>query len=86
MIDGTDAPPTVTSVIVREGLVRRVTTAPPPEASTIVDGTGKFLIPGLWDMHVHLATRLEPELAEKDDDADVPLARDRRCARHGWTP
>src|SRR5438309_2396985 len=22
--------------------------------SQIVDGTGKFLIPGLWDMHVHV--------------------------------
>src|SRR5262249_40522923 len=26
----------------------------PPDART-VDGTGKFLIPGLWDMHVHIA-------------------------------
>ncbi len=25
-----------------------------PVGSTSVDGTGKFLIPGLWDMHVHL--------------------------------
>ncbi|HLJ87835.1 MAG TPA: amidohydrolase family protein [Candidatus Angelobacter sp.] len=25
----------------------------PPKDATIVDGTGKFLIPGLWDMHVH---------------------------------
>jgi hypothetical protein len=25
-----------------------------PKASAIVDGTGKFLIPGFWDMHVHL--------------------------------
>ncbi|MEO5896179.1 MAG: amidohydrolase family protein [Vicinamibacterales bacterium] len=65
VIDGTDAPPTVANVIVREGLVRRVTTAPAPAGSTIVNGTGKFLIPGLWDMHVHLATRPEPELAEK---------------------
>jgi hypothetical protein len=24
-----------------------------PGAAQIVDGTGKFLIPGLWDMHVH---------------------------------
>ncbi len=26
----------------------------PPQA-TVIDGRGKFLIPGLWDMHVHLA-------------------------------
>lgn len=27
-------------------------TLPPPDA-TVVDASGKFLIPGLWDMHVH---------------------------------
>jgi imidazolonepropionase-like amidohydrolase len=26
-----------------------------PEAARILDGKGKFLIPGLWDMHVHIA-------------------------------
>jgi cytosine/adenosine deaminase-related metal-dependent hydrolase len=25
-----------------------------PKGAQVVDGTGKFLIPGLWDMHVHL--------------------------------
>jgi imidazolonepropionase-like amidohydrolase len=25
-----------------------------PRGATVVDGTGKFLIPGLWDMHGHL--------------------------------
>ncbi|WP_235364619.1 amidohydrolase family protein [Sphingomonas sp. ERG5] len=30
-------------------------TAAPPGA-TVIDGTGKTLLPGLWDMHVHLAT------------------------------
>ena len=27
-----------------------------PRRAVIVDGTGKFLIPGLWDMHVHGAS------------------------------
>ena len=26
----------------------------PPKDARIIDGTGKFLIPGLWDMHVHI--------------------------------
>ena len=26
-----------------------------PSNASIVDGRGKFLIPGLWDMHVHIA-------------------------------
>ena len=25
-----------------------------PKATRVIDGTGKFLIPGLWDMHVHV--------------------------------
>lgn len=38
----------------------RITAAGPasavtvPAGATVVDGRGKFLIPGLWDMHVHL--------------------------------
>lgn len=27
--------------------------ARPPEGAQVIDATGKFLIPGLWDMHVH---------------------------------
>jgi hypothetical protein len=26
-----------------------------PENAQVVDGTGKFLMPGLWDMHVHMS-------------------------------
>lgn len=28
-------------------------TAPPLSGARMIDGSGKFLIPGLWDMHVH---------------------------------
>jgi imidazolonepropionase-like amidohydrolase len=28
-----------------------------PETATIIDGTGKWLIPGLWDMHAHALGR-----------------------------
>src|SRR4029079_547064 len=30
-------------------------TGSPHAGSSIVDGRGKFLIPGLWDMHAHLS-------------------------------
>ncbi len=33
-----------------------------PKGAQIVDGRGKFLIPGLWDMHVHLAMAKETAL------------------------
>lgn len=36
----------------------------PPHGSRVIDGTGKYLIPGLADMHVHLA---------RDADADPDL-------------
>ena len=26
-----------------------------PEGARVIDGTGKYLIPGLWDMHVHVS-------------------------------
>jgi imidazolonepropionase-like amidohydrolase len=27
----------------------------PPDHARVIDGSGEFLIPGLWDMHVHMA-------------------------------
>src|SRR5262245_23459540 len=64
--DATGAPPAVDSVVVRKGAVDAllVSTATAPPARTLIDGTGRYLIPGLWDMHVHLAARPEPALAE----------------------
>jgi len=46
------------TVMVDGGRIIAVDSAPrltPPRDATIIDGRGKFLIPGLWDMHVHLA-------------------------------
>jgi hypothetical protein len=44
------------SVVVRDSLIEAVVPADAvkPPAGRIVDGAGKFLIPGLWDTHVHL--------------------------------
>ena len=36
---------------------------PAPRGATRIDGTGKFLIPGLWDMHVHAFTYTFSEFA-----------------------
>jgi hypothetical protein len=40
------------SVVVARGYITSVGIAKKPKVS--IDGTGKYLIPGLWDMHVHL--------------------------------
>lgn len=34
-----------------------------PDGATIIDGRGKFLVPGLWDMHVHAFAHLFSDFA-----------------------
>jgi imidazolonepropionase-like amidohydrolase len=53
------------TVIVRDGRIVAVDSASRalvPARARVVDGRGKFLIPGLWDMHVHLAKGGEASL------------------------
>jgi len=47
-----------TTVVVngdRIGVVGDDSTTPVPAGATIIDASGKTLLPGLWDMHVHVA-------------------------------
>jgi len=55
VIDATGgAPRPDVTVLVSDGRVAAVgREVPIPEKATVVQGAGKFLIPGLWDMHVH---------------------------------
>lgn len=57
VIDATGAPPQADmTVIVADhhiAALGRSDGLRPPAQADIVDGRGKFLIPGLWDMHVH---------------------------------
>lgn len=41
------------SVLLEDGVIRKVARKVQVDRAQVVDGTGKFLIPGLWDMHVH---------------------------------
>jgi len=43
------------SVAIADGRITGIAKNIPPATGTrVIDATGKFLIPGLWDMHVHL--------------------------------
>jgi len=46
------------TVVVRDGTIAEVRRARRketiPEGATVVDAAGRFLIPGLWDMHAHI--------------------------------
>ena len=60
MIDGTGAPPRKNvTVTIGGGRILSVdrtggTSVKPGPGTRVIDATGDFLIPGLWDMHVHL--------------------------------
>ncbi|WP_084446674.1 amidohydrolase family protein [Hymenobacter roseosalivarius] len=43
------------NVVISNGLIQRIESAEkaPQRATQRLDGTGKYLLPGLWDMHVH---------------------------------
>ena len=54
-----------TSVLIRDGIIAEIGTTIPPEEAVILDGGGGFLIPGLWDSHVHIfSSRTEPDTAQ----------------------
>lgn len=58
VIDATGSPvQTDMSVFIQGGRIVRIEKASRgriPSGARVVDATGKFLIPGLWDMHVHV--------------------------------
>lgn len=48
------------NVIIRDGVITAMADADhvaPPADIDVIDATGRFLMPGLWDMHVHLGNR-----------------------------
>ncbi len=55
VIDGTGAPPVPNAVIVIRG--NRIEAigpgVAPPQGANVIDVTGKFITPGLWDKHLH---------------------------------
>lgn len=77
LIDGTDKPSIPNAVVLIEG--DRIVAAGPrssitiPDGAKIVDVTGKFLLPGLWDMHAHL---YQPEFGPTYLAAGITTARD----------
>ena len=56
-----------TVVFADDEILRIFPTDEPSNHSNVIDGSGKYLIPGLWDFHVHLTydvrlTQAMPEL------------------------
>jgi imidazolonepropionase-like amidohydrolase len=59
VIDATGAPAQANqTVVIKEGRIAALgksADTPIANGAEVIDGTGKFLIPGLWDMHAHIA-------------------------------
>ncbi|HKN75793.1 MAG TPA: amidohydrolase family protein [Candidatus Acidoferrum sp.] len=59
VIDSTGRPPQTEQTVLIEGgritAVGATATIKVPKAARTIDASGKFLLPGFWDMHVHLA-------------------------------
>jgi len=41
------------AVVIADGKIASVSSGAEATADSVIDGSGKYLIPGLWDMHVH---------------------------------
>ena len=56
VIDATGAPPRAdVSLAIADGRITAIGKGiAPPAGARVIDATGKFLIPGLWDMHFHV--------------------------------
>ncbi|MBI1750323.1 MAG: amidohydrolase family protein [Acidobacteria bacterium] len=65
VVDATGAPPKPDmTVVIHDGRIVTVgpsATAEVPADAKLVNAAGQFLIPGLWDMHVHLSAAGEPQ-------------------------
>ncbi len=77
LIDGTGAAPrSATTIIVRNGRIAAVTPdadAEVPAGAREIDAAGKYVIPGLADMHFHLSLGLP--LPRQENETDIVLAR-----------
>jgi imidazolonepropionase-like amidohydrolase len=61
VVDGRVVPNS--TVIIDGGIITGVTSGgAPPAGAHVVDGSERFLIPGLWDMHAHIQGSGEPWL------------------------
>ncbi len=87
LIDGSNAAPRVDrSILIRDGRIARIGIGDIAVTNIrTIDAQGKFLIPGLWDMHVHLLRKGRPEAyfplliangitGMRDMGGDMPLA------------
>jgi imidazolonepropionase-like amidohydrolase len=78
VIDGTGADPaTGIDVVIRDGMFAAVgpgaANGPIAAEGAVLDGDGRFLVPGLWESHTHLRHVLKPEAEASQAALDETL-------------
>src|SRR5262245_11037129 len=64
--------------------IRNGNTIAVPADDEVVDGTDKFLIPGLWDMHIHIFDYLTPA-PPRENFFPLMIANGVTTVREMWT-
>jgi imidazolonepropionase-like amidohydrolase len=68
VIDGTGAPPqTDITIVMEKGRIRDMgpsTKIPTPAGATVLELTGKSIVPGIINAHGHVGARSEPQLRQ----------------------
>lgn len=96
LIDGTGSAPVADATVVLDnGVIARIATGATartlrkPRGATVVDARGKFLIPGMMDMHIHLlgggAWRDSSAQSDKPVDPDTGLRTLQGYLYYGFT-
>jgi imidazolonepropionase-like amidohydrolase len=81
VIDGTGAPPRIADVVIEgERIVCVGPTCARPKGAKVIDAKGKYVIPGLVDMHAHLLTHPWNEKGELEARWDRPAMKQMLCA------
>jgi len=99
VIDGTGRPPILNAVIIvangRIGAVGPAASTPVPRGARVIDGRGKFVIPGMMDANVHLVFGVSIEFLARYEDrlddliaegAQVALANGLTTVFDSWGP
>ena len=90
LLDGTGAPPVPgAGVVVEEGRVTWVGSGSPPAAgaagATVLEGRGRWLLPGLWDTHMHYGFSAGGLLSPEEFSDEQLLLNWRAYLRSGVT-
>ncbi|MGB6230354.1 MAG: amidohydrolase [Litorimonas sp.] len=87
IIDGTGEPTDATSLLVVDGRISAIGTELSSDEATVVDAGGRFVTPGIIDIHSHLGNYPTPSIAAHGDGNEITSpVTSQVFAEHGVWP